>query len=601
MIKNYFKITSSVVLLLCSLMSFAQYSVSINDIYTLSGGDISGNTISFSYSGNTISLHLNATVLANSTPNDSYPGTIKVHFKKNSSATESLAVAGDGGQLKFLGNTTASRSFIVSLYPSDFNNTGGLLYVTYRTSSGIEYKSADYNVVKQGAPPISNNTITGTSTIYAGSVAPTITGSTPTGGDGTYTYKWENNVGGSWYVISGATSKSYSPGGLYQTTQFRRTVLSATQSSVSGIVVITVQNPNPIANNTIGISQSINEGSTVVITGSTPTGGDGANTYNYIWEKNVSGTWSLMSGEVGKNLSEQTPLDTVKYRRKIMSGFAPTSTSNEVVITVIPAPVLLNNAIFYLNGMIVGTQPTGGTGKYTYGWYLFNTDDPYTFIDTTRDLNLSDDVFNYLVTYPNGVFVRGVKSGKQTITSSPLSIPLPTPILNNTIKQTNNGRTISGTRPTGGTGGYFYTWTLLNQGATYHVFPSTGMDLNLSPSDLEYIKGYPTAVVVRSIKSGNKNSTSPAISITQPILNNTIALNGTMITGSTPTGGNGTYQYSWLLRSNEDPYFFPENGPSLNLSSYSWVFTLMANDPTAVIERIISSGGISSQSIGVRN
>jgi hypothetical protein len=598
--KNYFKIALSAITLLCSLMSFAQFTVSMNGLY-VNNQPVSGSTITFGNNSSSISVNLNADVTATNPPSDSNPGTITIYYKRSSSSSENTPSGGNGGGMLFLGGTFSSRSFVVTLNSGDFNETGGVLYAEYKTYSGIAYKSANYNVVKQPTPAITNNSITGNQTIYAGQSASTINGNTPSGGTGSYTYKWEKNASGSWSVISGATSSSYSPGALFQTTQFRRIVQSGSQSSTSGSVTVTVQNSPPITNNTIGENQTINEGATAaIITGSSPQGGNGSGTYAYSWEKNTTGSWEIIANASSFNFSSHTPFVTTKYRRIVKSGNASASTSNEITINVIPAPALLNNTLSYLNGMIWGSLPTGGTGVYTYGWYLFNADDPYNFVETTKDLYVIDDVFKYLESYPNGVIVRTVRSGRQTITSSPLTLPTSTVIQNNVIKQVNNGYLIDGSKPTGGIGRYTYLWTLFNAEAPY-TFPDVGEDLNLSVSDLAYIKNFPNAVIVRSVTSGSKYSNSSAISITQPILNNTITLNGTMITGSTPTGGNGTYQYSWFLRSNEGPYFFTENGSNLSLSSYQWVFTLMANDPTAVIERIVKSGDIILNSNGVRN
>jgi PKD repeat protein len=89
--------------------------------------------------------------------------------------------------------------------------------------------------------PISNNTIASSQTICSGTAPAALTGSTPTGGSGSYTYQWQSRTTGFFADISGASNKDYAPGALNQTTQFRRIVSgSACGSSTSDAVTITI-------------------------------------------------------------------------------------------------------------------------------------------------------------------------------------------------------------------------------------------------------------------------------------------------------------------------------------------------------------------------
>jgi PKD repeat protein len=95
-------------------------------------------------------------------------------------------------------------------------------------------------------PPIASNTIAQNQTICLTQSPTTITGSQPTGGDGTnYTYGWEQSTDGvTWTFIPGANGQNYTPPAITQTTQYRRLVSSAActgaQQSVSAAVTITV-------------------------------------------------------------------------------------------------------------------------------------------------------------------------------------------------------------------------------------------------------------------------------------------------------------------------------------------------------------------------
>lgn len=99
-------------------------------------------------------------------------------------------------------------------------------------------------------PPIANNTITALHNICLGQASPIIIGSTPTGGGGSYNYKWESSTDSiNWSVITGAQDSSFTPAGNpLQTIWYRRTVTTTTctgsLASVSNVGAVKV-NPRP--------------------------------------------------------------------------------------------------------------------------------------------------------------------------------------------------------------------------------------------------------------------------------------------------------------------------------------------------------------------
>ncbi len=74
--------------------------------------------------------------------------------------------------------------------------------------------------------PLTPGTISSDQTICSGNTPAPLTGTNPGGGDGGYTYQWQQqaNCTGAWTNISGATSANYSPGALTQSTCYRRMV-----------------------------------------------------------------------------------------------------------------------------------------------------------------------------------------------------------------------------------------------------------------------------------------------------------------------------------------------------------------------------------------
>ncbi len=98
-------------------------------------------------------------------------------------------------------------------------------------------------------PAISNNEIYQDSFVCINTLAPLISGSTPLGGDGNFSYEWEQSTDNlNWNMIPGAINSSYQPGILTQTIFLRRIVASAACASsiTSNVITITVR-PDAIA------------------------------------------------------------------------------------------------------------------------------------------------------------------------------------------------------------------------------------------------------------------------------------------------------------------------------------------------------------------
>jgi PKD repeat protein len=167
----------------------------------------------------------------------------------------------------------------------------------------------------------------------------TITGETPTGGDGKYSYEWESSLddGNTWKIIPGEIGMNLVVNVNATTTYHRIT---------KGGICVLVSNPvkiimlDPLGNNVISANQSIClGGNPAEITGSTPTGGDGA--YLYRWQKseNGGGLWSDIPGATSSTFTPPALMVTTLYRRvvktTICTGYAELM-SNEVTITVKP-------------------------------------------------------------------------------------------------------------------------------------------------------------------------------------------------------------------------------------------------------------------------
>ncbi len=104
-------------------------------------------------------------------------------------------------------------------------STAGTYTVTITDGNGF---TASDDVAVTVNPVISNNTVLSAQSICTGTTPAALTGSTPTGGDGTYAYLWESSTDNTTFGSASGTNNgsNYTPGALTQTTWYRRTVTS---------------------------------------------------------------------------------------------------------------------------------------------------------------------------------------------------------------------------------------------------------------------------------------------------------------------------------------------------------------------------------------
>jgi large repetitive protein len=225
-------------------------------------------------------------------------------------------------------------------------------------------------------PAIINTIDTTSKTICSGQQV-TIAGVLPAGGNGIYTYQWEQSTDSiSWSIIAGQTSQSltFTP---TSTVYVRRIVSSSVCSIASQPALITVQ--APVSNNTVAQDQSICIGTVApILIGSDPSGANGK--YNYKWEQSTNGgqTWTVISNAVGKDFDPGILTVSTKYRRIITTDLCngpQSSTSPVVTITVNPdakavfAPKQDSGcAPFVITSAIINATQFNDRNQ-TYEWY----------------------------------------------------------------------------------------------------------------------------------------------------------------------------------------------------------------------------------------
>ncbi|WP_299826449.1 PKD domain-containing protein [uncultured Pontibacter sp.] len=191
-------------------------------------------------------------------------------------------------------------------------------------------------------PPVANNIVSSDQLVCVGTMPATLQGTTPTGGDSNYTYRWEASTDNINFSAAPGISNgaNYTSGPLSGNTWFRRVVMAGPcAESVSASVKITVN--TPVANNSIGSPQLICAGTKPgVLHGSVPTGGSGD--YTYLWEFSTTSATTGFAPAAGTNNTPAYEPDVLHrntwFRRKVISLPCEESISYAVLITVQPQP-----------------------------------------------------------------------------------------------------------------------------------------------------------------------------------------------------------------------------------------------------------------------
>ena len=172
--------------------------------------------------------------------------------------SKTICAGSNSGLLSLTGNVGIVQRWESSTTSAvaGFSTIGATAGLTSYTSGALTQDTWYRVVVKSGVcseatsnaiqitvqQPIGSNTIAASQTICSGNAPAGLTGSTPSGGDGNYTYQWQSRTSGGWSNIANANGKDYAPDALSQTTQFKRIVTagSACSNNTSAIVTITV-------------------------------------------------------------------------------------------------------------------------------------------------------------------------------------------------------------------------------------------------------------------------------------------------------------------------------------------------------------------------
>ena len=308
---------------------------------------------------------------------------------------EAAAVAVDGlSNIIITGESNGSTNL----------STAGAFQTT--PSDGIYIASFDNNGTLNPTPAITGNSANAAQAVCSGVQSAQLTGSSPSGGSGTFGYLWlqsTTSATSGFIAASGSNNtQNYQPPLLSVTTWYKRVVMSGNAVDTSAAVQITV-NAAPVANITAGGATAFCQGASVTLNANTGAG------FNYQWYDGAT----LITNATNSNYSAATG---GSYTVLISNSNNCTDTSNAITVTVNPVPtasIAAGGNTTICNGEGVNLNAQTATG-YTYQWYngnsiitgatnatyLANTSGSYTVL---VDLGSCSDTSNAIVVTVNAL------------------------------------------------------------------------------------------------------------------------------------------------------------------------------------------------------
>ena len=388
-----------------------------------------------------------------------------------------------------------------------------------------------------------------------------LTNTYPIGGTGSYNYQWQKLIGSSWTDIAGANLETYTSGQLTSTTYFRRTETSGSCGTVnSNQITVTVR--SQFLPGVIGSSQTVNYGAVPTELVSTQTASGGAGSFIYQWQNSQdNSTWSNITG--ANSDSYQPPALTVTkyYKRLTTDGSCGMIETNVVTINVntslVPGSIKENQTICYNTApllLVTDVLPSGGNGTYSYQWQKTEDGTNWTNITAANSnsyqasalINTTyfrkkvtsatfEDYSNIVTITANPAFVPGTIGSNQAVCKTYASAPITTtsPPVGQSIQNLwqisdNNA---SWTDITGATNDYYDVGVLST--SKYFRKKVTG----------SCGTGYTNSVKI----TVNDELQGGTIGSDQAIAYNT---SPSLLTGTLPTGGSGTFTYQWYYSIN---------------------------------------------------
>jgi len=282
---------------------------------------------------------------------------------------------GSGGTYtyRWLPVTGLSNPNIANPVASPTVTTTYTLTVSQGQCSGTDDVTVFVNALTAG-------TTSGNQTICYNTNPSAFTVLTAATGAGTLTYQWQSSLNNSSFAdIAGATTETFAPPVLSQTTYYRRIVtgtLNGLACQATGNVITVIV--NNIYEGVVAGDQTIcSGGDPVAFTASTIATGSGL--LSYQWQSSPDNvTFAAIASATSETYNPSVLTQATYYRRiatSTLGGVACSAISNVITITLTTAPDVTTTA-FPAQNLCQGAtaQPltvavTGATGTYSYQWY----------------------------------------------------------------------------------------------------------------------------------------------------------------------------------------------------------------------------------------
>lgn len=219
--------------------------------------------------------------------------------------------------------------------------TNGSGYAPGALTSTTSYKLM---TTQNGSLYVSNTVIVTVSSLQGGTISPgsvsinfatnpgQLSGTAASGGNGTYAYQWQRSTNNAnWVNISSATAVNFSPGGLVETTYFRRQVNSNGAVATSNVATVNVYAALDAGYLSPGSTTIAINTSPGALGGATASGGNG--TYTYQWQKSTdNANWANIAGATTQDYNPGN-LNAVTWYRRIVTSNGLNATSAPIVIS----------------------------------------------------------------------------------------------------------------------------------------------------------------------------------------------------------------------------------------------------------------------------
>jgi RHS repeat-associated protein len=275
------------------------------------------------------------------------PLTAHINYNTSPGLISLSGVTGGSGTYTYQWQSASNSSFSS---PTTISGATGTNYTPGSLTSTIYYRVV---VTSNG---VSINSSIDTINVYpqlmGGSISPpnftinyyqspgALTLSGVSGGNGTYTYQWQNSPDNTtWTNIVGSTGMAYTPSNMTSTTYYRVIVTSnglAVNSGTSTIIVNPQVFPGTISPSTVSILTGTNPG---VITGNASTGGACNGDFVYQWQSSTDGiNFNAISGATSLNYSPGNLSSNIYYRRQVTCGTDIENTNLCQILTMASGP-----------------------------------------------------------------------------------------------------------------------------------------------------------------------------------------------------------------------------------------------------------------------